>query len=178
MEEVIATAGGGQSFDPHRAGGPFNATCIDLIDYGLMDMKWQGVTKKKHRVVLRFWAGEYMEMEGENVPHWIDAWFTLSLHENSTLRPFLESWRGQAFTDEECEGFNVAVLVGVDALIQVIHTEDGKYANINSIMRGAKGSGAGVPKGYVRVKDRPTEEQPETVQPGITKEDEDDGLPF
>ena len=160
MEQVIAKEGAGTSIPPHPS-GQFPARCIDLIDYGLVEMTWQGNTKQKHRICLRFWCGEYgQDAEGKDMPLWVDAFFTLTLDERGSLRPFLQAWRGQAFTPEELKGFNVAVLVGKDAMLQVSHNTKGDrtYANIDSIMRLPRGmESVGDLPGYVRVKDRPTE---------------------
>ena len=111
MEEVIAKVGGGVSSIPPHPAGAYAMKCIDLIDYGLQDMTWQGVTSKKHRICLRFYGGQtYTDKEGHDAPLWVDQYMTLTLHENGALRPFLEAWRGKMFTDSELEGFNVAVL--------------------------------------------------------------------
>lgn len=172
-EEVIARAGGQASNIPPHPAGSFAMKCIDLIDYGLVDMTWQGVTRKKHRICLRFWCGETFEdEEGKERPLWVDHYLTLSLHENSALRPFLESWRGQMFTEQELEGFNVAVLVGVDAWIGLGHERKGErtFCNILSISRMPPGvEGPGEPDGYIRVKDRTSED---------AAADADTGLPF
>jgi hypothetical protein len=42
--------------------------------------------------------------------------FTLSMHEKSTLRQFLESWRGKAFTEKEALSFDVTALIGKPCL--------------------------------------------------------------
>jgi hypothetical protein len=181
MEQVIAKESAGSSIPPHPQ-GQYAARCIDLIDYGMVQMTWQGRTKEKHRICLRFWCGEFgKDGEGKEIPLWVDAWFTLTLDERGSLRPFLQAWRGQAFTGPELAGFNVAVLVGVDAMVQVSHNVKGDrtYANIDSIMRLPKGmAGAGDLSGYVRVKDRPKEDAPATNGSSYSEPDEDDGLPF
>jgi hypothetical protein len=160
QEQVIAKEGAGSSIPPHPS-GQFATRCIDLIDYGMVEMTWQGKTKQKHRICLRFWCGERgQDAEGKAIPLWVDAWFTLTLDDRGSLRPFLQAWRGQAFTLDELRGFNVAVLVGKHAMIQVSHNTKGDrtYANIDSIMRLPKGTEpVGDLSGYVRVKDRPNE---------------------
>ena len=108
------------------------------------------------------------------MPLWVDCFFTLTLDERGNLRPFLQSWRGKPFTAEELKGFNVAVLVGVDALVQVSHAVKGDrtYANIDSAMRLPPGmESPGDLDGYVRVKDRAPEE-------AARESYNDDTLPF
>jgi hypothetical protein len=68
--------------------------------------------------------------------------FTLSLHENSTLRPILESWRGKPFTEEERKGFDITKLAGAACLVNVAHEvgNDGKtrakVSAVTPIMKG------------------------------------------
>ena len=175
-EEVVAREGAGSNIPPHPS-GQFPMRCIDLIDHGVVETTWKGTAKKRHRISLRFWGGQYGEgAEGKKIPLWVDAWFTLSLNEKAALRPFLQAWRGRPFNDEELKGFNVAVLVGVDALVQLSHnrTADRTYCNIDSIMRLPKGmEGPGNLEGYVRVKDRPTD-----GDNGAHSSDPDDDMPF
>lgn len=76
-------------------------------------------------------------------PFSISKEFTLSMHEKATLRKFLESWRGKAFTDAEAEKFDITKLLGVACMINVIHKISGKgttYAEISSV--------AALPKGF------------------------------
>src|SRR6185312_6528886 len=55
------------------------------------------------------------------------------------LRHALESWRGKKFNDAEAEEFDIASVLGKPCQIQVMHTEDGKYANIENILPAPKG---------------------------------------
>lgn len=183
-EELIARAGSGSNIPPHPE-DQYAATCIDIIDLGMVETTWQGKTKQAHKIVLRFFCGEFFkDNEGEQRPLWVDKRLTFSLHENSAMRPFLESWRGQKFTDSELhEGFNVAKLLHAPAFIQVAHnqTPERTYANIATIMKLPKGMKApGVPDGYVRVKDRPPRDEP--VNNGARTvggySEPDDDLPF
>jgi len=180
MEELIISEGGASNIPPHPA-DQFAAKCIDIIDYGLVEMTWQGRTKKKHRGCLRFFCGEYAEGDdGKEFPLWVDAWFTLTLNEKGSLRPFLESWRGRPFTADELKQFNLAQLVGADAFIQVVHKpKNGKtYANIASIMRLPRGTEpVQPPADYVRVKDRPKDGESNGSAPSPFDQDDDD-LPF
>jgi hypothetical protein len=56
------------------------------------------------------------------------------------MRKQIESWRGAKFTDEQAELFDVKKLVGQSCMLQVVHTPDGKYANVNNIMAPPKGT--------------------------------------
>lgn len=177
-EEIIASAGGAANIPPHPE-GQFPATCIDVVDLGMVETTWQGSKRMKHKILIRFFCGEWFDTEEGQRPLWVDQRFTLSLHENSGLRPFLETWRGQKFTEDELRGFNVAKLLHAHAFLQLSHnrTPERTYTNIDSIIRLPKslGEGPGVPQGYVRVKDRP----PKDGKPnGKPLSEPDDDLPF
>jgi hypothetical protein len=190
-ELIVKGNSGGTNFPPHPE-DQYAATCIDIIDLGMVETTWQGKTKRQHKVVLRFFCDEWMkDNEGKDRPLWVDKRLTFSLHEKGNMRPFLEAWRGQKFTNEEVEyGFNIAKLLHAPAFIQVVHnaTADRTYANIATIMRLPKGMTAPkVPTDYVRVKDRPPRDQPNGNghgrEPAPSNEwgghsEPDDDLPF
>jgi len=149
--------------------------CIDAWDVGMIETQFG----KKHRVAVRHFCGQFHAIDGERHPAFLDSYFNATLGEKSTLRAFVESWRGRAFTPEELEGFDLEKLVGAPAYIQVVQVKKGEnvYANVKSIMRLPKGMAApAIPTDYVRVKDRPTDdngEAPRTAEP-----EPDDDLPF
>lgn len=179
MPIIVSDTSNGEDFPPHPE-GQFAARCIDIIDLGDVETTFQGRTKKRHRGIIRFYAGESSET-GE--PLWADKFVTLSLHKKASLRTFLEAWRGKKFTDEELQGFDLEVLLGVDAYIQVSHnvTPNRVYANIDSIMQRPKGvKRAPELEGYVRVCDREEheEESHEEEAVGVGAEEDDDELPF
>lgn len=180
-EELIASAGKASNIPTHPA-DQYAATCIDIVDLGIIKDEYKGEPRVRHRIILRFFCGEYFEGDkGDQRPLWVDGYFTLSLHENSALRPFLEKWRGQPFTDAELAGFNVAKLVGAPAYLQLSHNVVGPktYCNIDSVMKLPKGMDApGVPEGYVRVKDRPTDEVAPVAAAPTPGVPDDDDLPF
>jgi len=141
---TIAVETQGGNFEPVPAGS-YATVCDQVVDLGLQP---GGQYDPKHKIYIRFqvpservhWKNkEGVESEGPMV---IGRTFTLSLGEKSHLRPFLESWRGRAFTSEELRGFDITTVIGVPAMISVIHekTQDGrKFAKIASAM--------GLPKG-------------------------------
>jgi hypothetical protein len=185
-EELIASAGSSLSIPTH-AEGQFPAVCIDIVDLGIVEMTWQGNTRRKHRMYLRFFCGEtFTDDEGQERPLWVDQYFTVSLHENSALRPFLEKWRGKRFTAQELRGFNLMQLLHVPAYVQIAHNTKGEktYANVDSVMRLPKGMEApAVPESYVRVKDREYEDEDQSADgathPGNPNwPEDDDDMPF
>lgn len=148
--------------------------CVDVVDLGLEDGKWG----KKHKVSLR-WQSEHMNTEGEKpVPFLIVMKYTMSLHEKAILRQHLDSWRGQNFTPEELDSFDLEKLIGANCQIQIIHhiAEEGRvWANIQAIVPQGKNTEKLIPMDYIRIQDR--EDAPPTAESAASEED-DDSLPF
>jgi hypothetical protein len=69
-------------------------------------------------------------------PFIIGKRYQLSHHEKSNLRLDLESWYGKRFDGkvlDDAGGFDLTKLIGRPALLNVVHSEDGQYANIVSV---------------------------------------------
>lgn len=113
------------------------ARCYEMIQIGTVTDTWEGQTKQLNKVRIGFELPEelrvFNEDKGEQ-PMVISREFTLSMHEKASLRLFLEGWRGKKFTEEEAKKFDITVLIGVPAMLNVTHTEKGDkvYANIAS----------------------------------------------
>ncbi len=172
---IIASRGSGTEFTPHPE-GQYPAVCVDVHDLGILEVRYQDTVKRVHKIDIHFYAGERKDDEART-PLLARSRFTLSLHPQSRLRPFLENWRGKRFTTEEEQGFDVEKLVGVGAVINIQHVErDGQvYANVIGIMRLPKGMEAPeVPADYVRFCDRDdaANGRRDPFQP------DDDDLPF
>ena len=168
--------------------GQFLSVCVDVVDLGKMESTWQGKTTMKHKCRVVF---ELSEKREDGSAYRASRKFTASLSEKSNLRAFLQSWRGQPFTPEELAGFDTEVLIGVNAIVQILHAKvgDKTYANIDAIMKPVKGMPRLEPTGeYVRVKDRAPEDQQQAAQDGPPPADDapppedapwdDDEMPF
>lgn len=137
---IMATDTGGGDFKRVPAGNHL-ALCNMVADLGKQRIEWQGETKLKHQVYIRWELPdeqmEWTDREGNERkgPMVIGKTYTLSLHENAGLRADLENWRGRAFTEEERKGFDIAKLAGVPCMLNVVHTEkNGKtYANVGGV---------------------------------------------
>lgn len=120
------------------------ARCCRVIDLGLQVSTGQFAGKITHRVHIAWELPTELHVfspdKGEE-PHMISKEFTLSLHEKGVLRPFLQSWRGKPFTDEELEKFDVSKLLGAACVLNIVHNESNgnTYANIASIAPLMKG---------------------------------------
>lgn len=141
--------------------GLHQAVCCDVVDLGLVETEWG----KKQKVRLIFQVALINDDGTEELNHDTDPPrrfelrrdFGLLLSEKSSLRPFLESWRGRKFTKEELTGFDLEHLLGVNCQLQVIHhiTEQGKtFANIQAAVPLSRNTPKIHAQDYVRQIDR------------------------
>jgi hypothetical protein len=142
--------------------GTHHAVCVDVVDLGIeVSDKYfnekTGEPNKAHKVRFVWQIAEPLMDDGRRYS--ISRKFTLSLNDKSALKKFLESWRGQPFTSADLsKGFDVEKLIGVNCILQVLQSEDGKYHNVSAVMPLTKGVSPIEAEGYVRVKDRPSDE--------------------
>ena len=117
------------------------AKCISIIDLGTQKVTFEKTEKQVHQVRFEFelpaLTYEFEDKETKEKKIWTKVtWknFTVSLHAKATMRKFLESWRGKKFTKEELEGFNLGNILGKTCQLQIIHSDDGEYANIENVL--------------------------------------------
>jgi hypothetical protein len=110
-------------------------SCIDL---GHQSVDWKGDTKIMHKVVLTWElhgedesGGKLLTDDGK--PLIVSKRYTVSLGDQSTLRKDLESWSGKKMTAEDRKNFDMKNLLGKFCMLSVVHSEDGKYANVSTI---------------------------------------------
>ena len=140
MAIVATDTGGGGDFSPMPQGNHV-AVCNMVVDLGKQRSVGQYGEKIQHKAFIRWetpdeqidWTDkDGNEQTGNRV---IGSFYTVSLHENATLRGVLESWRGRGFTKDELDGFDITKLLGAPCMINVTHSEkNGKnYANVVSV---------------------------------------------
>jgi len=141
---INATNTGGSDFKPIDA-GTYPARCYSMIHIGTVKENFMGEDKMMNKVRITWELPTEMKVfnadKGEQ-PMAISKEFTLSMHEKSNLRKFLEGWRGKGFTEEEAKSFDITKLLGIPCMLSVIHktSKAGKlYAEISSISAPMKG---------------------------------------
>lgn len=136
---MIAKENGGTSI-PNLADGVYTAISSMLIDLGVQ--RNERFDKDQRKFIL-IWnvIGETVKIGDLELPRTINKEYGFSLNEKSNLRKDLESWRGQAFTEEELRGFYLSNILNKGCQLQIINKEsNGKqYNNIAGIMALAKG---------------------------------------
>ena len=119
------------------------ARCFKIIDCGThLDEKYQ----KQKRLGWVFWElpNALMDADDKGVqrPFAIGKRYNLSHNEKAILRLDLENWYGKRFNTsdlDKSQGFDLEKVIGRPALLNVVHSEDGKYANIASVNPLAQG---------------------------------------
>lgn len=114
------------------------ARCARVIDCGTQESKRYG---KRKRMAWIFWElPTVLRSSGRSgedaTPHLVGKRYTLSHNPKAILRLDLESWYGRRFDDRQLDergGFDLETLIGRPALLNVVHSEDGQYANIVSV---------------------------------------------
>lgn len=184
----------------------YQAVCVDVEDLGIVkptNPTYKAMRKLQLVFQLDLLITEQMVLEAKaakGLPQVIDEKdqkrigqrltirskkFSWTLGERSALRPFLESWRGKKFTQEELDGFPIARLVGANAKITVIHNEsqDGSttYANIGVVRPWKSSAGALIESlNYVRKKDRDAQKAAQKTASAAAQQPEidDEDIPF
>lgn len=182
---IIASEGEKKEFVKISA-GTVQACCYDVWDIGLQEVKSPEGIKIQHKVIIGWEVNELMtEGKHQGKRMVISRRYTLSLHEKATLRKDLEAWRGKAFTPEELKGFDIEKLIAVNCMLSIVHSEDGKYANVGSVSKLMKGlevmkpeNSRSIPEWIQKLKDKailPTEDIQDQDNPkGIDGEE----IPF
>lgn len=128
--------------------GTYVARCYSMIEIGTIETEFNGEKKKAHQVNITWELptelAVFHEEKGPE-PFVVNKTYTLSMHEKSSLRKDLESWRGKAYTEEEAKRFDITKLLGQPCIINIIH-EAGKkdptknYVKVTSISKLMKGT--------------------------------------
>ncbi len=110
--------------------GMTQAVCLGVEDIGLQASNFQGVEKVQRKIVF-FW--ETSEKDSEGKPFILAKKYTASMFDKANLRKDLESWAGKKFTEEQAKKVDVEVFKGRNCLLNIVHSDDEKYANIAGI---------------------------------------------
>ena len=131
--------GGGQTVPA----GTHVARCYQIIHIGTIVDTYQGEEKLVNKVRLVFELPlELADFGKGEQPFSIGRDFTLSMHEKSGLRAFVQSWLGKSMSDSEASKFDIGTLLGKEAMVSVMHrtANTGRtYADLKGASPLAKG---------------------------------------
>jgi hypothetical protein len=122
----------------------YQAICYYLVDIGTQTVIFSNKPKKVHQIYIGWELPEVrieLERDGKTVslPRAISKKYGMSLHKKATLYKDLTSWRGQAFTKEELDGFDLKSILGVNCLLQIVHetseSSGETYANVGGVSK-------------------------------------------
>lgn len=147
---MIVSQTGGASIAP-PAQGVHIAICTRVIDLGTQETTYKGKPKRSRKVLIGWELPDepMIEVNGEMMPTIVQSRMTASLSEKAELYGLLVSWRGRKFTDQELKGFDLKNIIGAGCQLQLVHTDDGRFANVQGIMPLPKGLPKPVAKGMV-----------------------------
>ena len=102
--------------------GTHVARCYQIIHIGTILDTYQGEEKLVNKVRLVFELPlETADFGKGEQPFSIGRDFTLSMHEKSGLRAFVQGWLGKAMSDGEANKFDIATLLGKECMLNVMH---------------------------------------------------------
>ena len=144
-----APTSGGGDFELPPAGLTVG-TCFKVIDLGTQEGSYKGKPKLNHQILVAFELPKHrMQFEKDGVekdlPMSISKRYNLTFSAKARLRQDMEQWYGKKFDDKQIEasgGFDPSKILGRPAQIMIVHSEDGKYANIEGLMPLAEGMAA------------------------------------
>lgn len=118
---------------PPVPAGQYLAVCVGVFDLGEQySEKFKNYSPK---LMITFdIPAVTIEVDGKQEPRQLSREFTISGKNNSKLRAFISSWNGVQYSDEAFGEFDPLTQVGKPAMINVLLSETGEYANIDSIM--------------------------------------------
>ena len=138
--------------------GGAQLVCCDVVDIGMVKSQYNGEEKMQHKVRLKFQTNLKMK---DGKPYLVQRQFTWSMYKSAGLRKFCEQWRGRPFSDQEADEFDFDRLIGVNGWGSIVHnqTKRGVFADIMSLVPMPPGLVPLVVSDYIRVQDRPKDQQ-------------------
>lgn len=141
----MATLPKESSFTPAPA-GPHPAICYRVIDLGTQETTFQGVSSRKHQLLVT-WELFCDERMGDGRRYSIGKKYTWSTHKKSTFRKDLEAWRGKPFVESDFGpgGFDIKNIIGAACLVNVKHFDKAGDigASVEGVMKLPKGMSVG-----------------------------------
>lgn len=118
---------------PPMEAGTYLGICVGVIGLGEQETELQGKTRYVEKVKFIFETPEAtIDQDGEQNPRQLSVEFSVARKATSRLRQFLSGWLGKMLSDEEYLDMDIFGLIGRNANLNVVRSEDNQYANIAS----------------------------------------------
>lgn len=127
---------GGKKYAPMDT-GTFAARIVQIIDFGIQEVEWQGEIKNSPRVYITFeFPTETINVNGEEKPRWLSKEYLVSMAEKSALLKLVNSVDPEGKITKN--GTNVKALLGQPLSIIVGRTSSGnaKVTDVGPLMKG------------------------------------------
>ncbi len=137
--------------------GPTQGRCLSVVDLGTQSFEYKGETKSRRRILISFELSDHsVDTDEGSRPAVRSVTMTHTLHPQGRLRPFLESWRGKPFTNEQLAGFNLEAVLDKPCMLNIGLSDKGNDF-IQGIMPAIAGLEANdlVNKAYTYTVDNP-----------------------
>lgn len=120
---------------PPMKPGTYTAVCVAIYEMGEQMKTYNNKTSYVQEIRFAFEVpSEKVEIDGELKSRQIHRTFNVSRSKKGQLRQFISSWLGKQFSDAEFTAYDTDNLLGQPAIIQVVPSDTGEYANIDTIM--------------------------------------------
>lgn len=118
---------------PPVAPGVYMAVCVGVVDLG---EQYSELYKNYSNKCKFIWAipSETIEVDGKTEERQLSREFSVATKATSKLRSFLSSWNSKAYSDEEYMDLDIMGQIGKPCMLNVVLSESGEYANVDSIM--------------------------------------------
>lgn len=121
--------------------GTWPGRCYRFVDLGTQMTKFNDEEPKPVHLIMLSWELDTEQKMADGRPFTTSRRYTFSSSEKSNFRKDLETWRGAKMTDADFgpEGFDVAKLINQPCLLSLALSKDGKYVNVNGVLKPMKG---------------------------------------
>ena len=118
--------------------GMYVARCYEIIHMGETFNEKFGKMKDGMRLTWEL-PTEMRDFDGVEKPIAVSKPYNLSMYGESHLRTDVEGWLGVKLSDEEADDYEQLDLLGKVCMLNIVHSEDGKYANVATVTPLMKG---------------------------------------
>lgn len=118
--------------------GVYMAVCIGVVDLG---EQYSEIYKSFSNKIKFVWAlpSETIEIDGKKEERQLSREFSVATKKNSKLRSFLCGWNSKNYSDEEFMELDLFDQLGKACQLNVVLSDSGEYANVDSVMPIPKG---------------------------------------
>ena len=121
---------------PPMTPGTKMGICVGVVDIGEQPVTYNGKTNYKNQllIVIEFPA-EKIEIDGEMKPRQLSRAMSRTASDRGTFKQMISSWFATNFTEDDLINFETDELLLRPCMVTVKLSENGQYANIDTIVQ-------------------------------------------